>query len=370
MYLGLQNYLVDGILAYLEGLRPGRKPLRIKIVKSSFAGSLISSIIKCDMKVNLKALLITLILPVMAVAAEDSEILSAEKLIKQGQIPASKNIITQYLSSHDSPAAYEKVGTLYARNKKWEDAVHYLEIASNRAQGISSIWYKLGIAYHQSHKTDDAVAAFRKALALNPKSLVTIISLGEVLEFAEDRYDARQIYIEAGKKLGNNPEVVAKLCLLNYEDAYWKEAVKYCQIAVNINPKDEVSWAFLANSNYELQLRPKTFQVFKSAVAANPKSSLLHRARGLLFYREKSFEQAVVDLGYAAAQDPHDDEAMLFFARSLYELGRFNDARIAYNEACLMDRSYRSEFLAKERSLEKMHKDELANQYQENIDKL
>ena len=61
---------------------------------------------------------------------------------------------------------------------------------------------------------------------------------------------------------------------------------------------------------------------------------------------------------------------MLFFARTLFELGRYDDARIAYNEACQLDRSDRFEFLSKQRSLEKLHKDELASQYQEDIDKL
>jgi tetratricopeptide (TPR) repeat protein len=108
----------------------------------------------------------------------------------------TKDDVTKFLSKNDSPQAFEKVGVYYAKDKKWADAVHYLEIAKERDPKNAGILFKLAVAYHQNKRANESIEMFRAALKINPKSKATIIALGEVLEYENDAYDARLVYEE------------------------------------------------------------------------------------------------------------------------------------------------------------------------------
>jgi tetratricopeptide (TPR) repeat protein len=302
--------------------------------------------------------------------AADPAMVQVEKLIRAGQSDEAKSRIADYIKDHESAKGYIQVGDVYARLKKWDEAVHYISIATTRDENDAEAWYQLGLAQHQANQVDDAVTSLRRAISINRKWIKPVLALGEVLEYAHDRYDARNVYMDAEKKLGDRAEFRSKLCWLFFQDAFWAESIRECSRAHELNFKDARSWTLLAQAYYENQMRPQAFTIFKNLLHELPGTALAYKARGLDYYNEKSYELAVSDLGKAYGFDPTDDEAAIVMARSLFELGQYKLALTLYIEAARLDRAYRHELLAKQRELSKKGKDELAGDYQDALDKL
>ncbi|MBK9293654.1 MAG: tetratricopeptide repeat protein [Oligoflexia bacterium] len=315
----------------------------------------------------LKVNLIALFLSSQVFSSDISDI---ELLFRKNQTAQAKEKIAAYLSKNDSVKAYENIGALYSRLKNWNEAVHYFEIAHNRQSNSAVIKYKLAIAYHQNNNLEKAAEFLRGSIAINPKFLKAVFALADIMEASGSNYEARQVYQAALKKSGENQEIRSKLCVFDFKEAFWRAAVNNCSKAVEKNKKDTTAWALLATSYFELKSRDRAFEEFKEAMEKNKNSAVLHKARGLLFYREKSYEQAAQDLGKAAALDKFDEETVLFLARTLYELERFTDARVAYKEAARLDGTIRFEFQSKQKDLLKKNQINLASDYQESIDKL
>ncbi|MDZ4677335.1 MAG: tetratricopeptide repeat protein [Oligoflexia bacterium] len=315
-------------------------------------------------------ILIFLMLFAASAFARDELIETAEKLYRSGRVPEAKRMIANFITNNETAKGYVEIGHLYSRMRKWPEAVHYLSIATTREPKDAQIWYELGLAQHQNKNVDESIESIRRSISLNPKKSHSVFALGEILEYAHDRYEARQIYIAAIKKLGNQAAIRAKLCWVNYQDSFFAETIRQCSKAVELNPKDDVSWGLLGKTYFDSQVRDKAFKTFKKGLSLNPNSAPIHRARGLVYFEEKSWEQAAVDLGKAFGIDPLDDEAGVYLARALFETGSYEHALPIFSEACRLNRSYRFDFLAKQRDLMRKNLDEIASRYQEVLDTL
>jgi tetratricopeptide (TPR) repeat protein len=299
----------------------------------------------------------------------DAPLAEAEKLLRQGKTDDGKRIITTYITSHENAAGYIGVGSLYARVKWWPDSVHYLDIATKRDPKNALAWYELGLAQHQNKDVVGAIDSLRHSLRISSTTAKTYMALGQILELAGDRYDARSNYSAALTKTGQSALLHQRLCWLLYRDNYFEDAIKHCQAAVKLAPQDDMAWAVLGKSLYENHEKTEAFSVFQKVLAARPRSELTYKARGIIYLNEKTYEQAAADLGKAFAIDETDDEAAIGLARSLFESGRYADALPIYIEACKLDRRYRYELLAKQREVSRKNKEDLASQYQEAFDK-
>lgn len=320
----------------------------------------------------MKSLVFVLILlaQITAWGQAPTALTEAEKLFKSDQEEPAKKIVATYLTDNDGAPAYLFVGNLYARLKRWGDAVHYFEIATTRDPRNALAWYNLGLAHHQNKQVVEAVTALRKSLTISSKTPKSHLALGEILELAQERYEARNVYVAALRALGEKAEIRAKLCRLNFLDSFFKETIRECNKAVSLNAEDLVSWTILAKTYFDNQERDKSFQTFKKVIAKFPKQALPYRARGLIYFQERSYEQAANDLGKAFALDPFDDEGAIHLARAVFEMKNYDLAKNIYVEACRLNKEYRFEFLSKQRELLRLNKDEMASQYQEALESI
>lgn len=302
--------------------------------------------------------------------ARDATVVEIEKNLQAGKVEEAKLAVGKYLTSHDEGSAYNEVGNMYARLKRWPEAVHYYEILTQREPQNPRAWYQLGLAYHQNGKVDDAVKSLRQSLNIDSKSARTYSALGEMLELAHDRLDARNIYMTAIKKLGNQYEFVSRACKLNQRDFLLAQAIKDCKLAITLRPDDVVSMTLLARVYYDKSERDRAMALLKEVIGKFPKHPLAYRARGLIFYNEKAYEAAASDLGKAFGLDPYDDEAGIHLGRALFELSLYDIALQAFVESTRLNRTYRFEISTRQRDLLRKNKDAVAAQYQAAIEEL
>jgi predicted Zn-dependent protease len=306
--------------------------------------------------------------PVYAGDIQGDLLRNAESLFRAKKSEEAEQLISKFINNNNNAQAYVQTGNLFARLKRWDDSVHYLEIAVNRKVSDALAWYELGIAQHQSKKIDSAVASMRKSISISSTTQKSVIALGEILELARDRYDAREVYQMGIKKLGDRADLEAKLCWLNFQDTFFKESLITCSKAVKLNPKDFVSATLFAKTLYDSQRQDEAFKMFKGITDKFPRAALAYRARGLIYFQEKGFEQAVSDLGKAFALDAYDDEAGIHLARALFELKHYAQALPIFIEACRLNSVYRFEFITKQRELARKNLSVLASSYQAALD--
>lgn len=277
-------------------------------------------------------------------------------------------MVAQYLATNDSTGAHMTVGHLFMRLKMWPDAAHYYEIVTKRKDRHAKAWYLLGLAYHQQKKINEAIEALQKSLGISSKTRRTYDALGEALELNRTRHEARTVYENAIKKTGQAAKYYRRLCWLNFQDFFVKKAASSCRQAVARNPKDVQSQTLLAYTLYEQGKRKEALAKLSSAIKKYPQKSLPHHGRGLIYFKEKSYEAAVRDLGKAFGLDPMNDEAGIYLARAYFEIQQYDLALQIFIDTIRLNRSFRYELMTKQRELMRLNKNGIANKYMAAID--
>ena len=170
----------------------------------------------------------------------------------------------------------------------------------------NSYAYKgLGLTYAQLGKFDDAVSAFRKALALNPYYVDVRNDLGTALVLGGKRAEGKGEFLAAFNDPTNpTPEISAR----NLGQAYFEEK----------NYPEAVSWfrtSFTRNKSY-----PDPYLGFADAVSAMGRP-----------------EEALGPLEVAVKEAPSHASLLLALGEAYYRTGRFSEARGRLEEAARLD---------------------------------
>jgi len=159
----------------------------------------------------------------------------------------------------------------------------------------------LGLTYAQLRKFPDAIAAFRRALQLNPYYVDVRNDLGTALVLSGKRAEGKAEFLAAFNDPTNpTPEISAR----NLGQAYFEEK----------NYPDAVNWfrtSFTRNRAY-----PDPYLGFADAVGAMGRP-----------------EEAVGPLEVAVKEVPGDAALLLALGQAYYRAGRFTEARNRLEDA-------------------------------------
>ena len=90
--------------------------------------------------------------------------------------------------------AYFKLGTTYNRVERYQDAVANFQKATRYVHNQPMVYNNLAISYGKLGKTDEEIAALKKAVAMRPKYSIARFNLGMALLKKNDRTGARIQY--------------------------------------------------------------------------------------------------------------------------------------------------------------------------------
>lgn len=117
----------------------------------------------------------------------------AQSALKDHRLKAAEKSLLNILKiDHKNAGAYNRLGTIYARQKNLEDARECFEIASSLTPTLSSL-YNLGLVEYELSNWQAAANAFEKVIDLEPTA---------------PRYVA---FAKAQNKLGNPKKVISAL---------------------------------------------------------------------------------------------------------------------------------------------------------------
>jgi Flp pilus assembly protein TadD len=109
------------------------------------------------------------------------------------------------------PAGWANWGLLALRQRNFETATERLERARSLAPQNSDIQYLLGLLESSRGRSAEAVSALRKAVELDPASLIAVYKLAEEVERQGDEQSAAEVQSLMQKILAAQPDNIAAL---------------------------------------------------------------------------------------------------------------------------------------------------------------
>jgi Tfp pilus assembly protein PilF len=238
----------------------------------------------------------TLLFALRAAVAGLALALAAPVLFAQSKTSESK--------SSESEASFN-AGLTHLRESRPVLALEQFKKAIKEDARNAYAYKGLGLTYMQLGKPNDAVAALRKALELNPYYVDVRNDLGTALVLSGKRAEGKAEFLAAFNDPTNpTPEVSAR----NLGQAYLEEK----------NYPEAVNWfrtSFTRNGSY-----PDPYLGFADAVAAMGRP-----------------EEAVAPLETALKQVPGHPSLLLALGEAYYRTGRFTEARIRLEDASRRD---------------------------------
>src|SRR6267143_37219 len=111
----------------------------------------------------------------------------------------------------DEPAGWANWGLLALRQRNFDPAAERLERARSLAPENDQIYYLIGLLEKGRGRSPEAITALRKAIELNPKSLVATFALAEEIERQGDEQSAAEYQRLMQKILDIQPDNLAAL---------------------------------------------------------------------------------------------------------------------------------------------------------------
>ena len=235
------------------------------------------------------------------------------------------------------------LGTLASAHARVGDAkaAHAAADAAIAASATSSIAYLgKGDALSASGQPAEAVAAYRKAMELDPKNVSAQVGLVYALIASNKAAEARTVAQKASETDKNSGPAFAALGYaisaekkFDGNDPSWSDAIAQAQQGVFLAPKNPqvqmiVAKLFEARGNYD-----QAQVAYQAALAADPGFTPARTAIILTMFRRGDIDGALKAAGDLVKANPESPEANKVYGEFLARKGQFKEAIPALEKA-------------------------------------
>ena len=235
------------------------------------------------------------------------------------------------------------LGTLASAHARVGDAkaAHAAADAAIAASATSSIAYLgKGDALSASGQPAEAVAAYRKAMELDPKNVSAQVGLVYALIASNKAAEARTVAQKASETDKNSGPAFAALGYaisaekkFDGNDPSWSDAIAQAQQGVFLAPKNPqvqmiVAKLFEARGNYD-----QAQVAYQSALASDPGFTPARTAIILTMFRRGDIDGALKAAGDLVKANPESPEANKVYGEFLARKGQFKEAIPALEKA-------------------------------------
>jgi protein O-GlcNAc transferase len=241
----------------------------------------------------------------------------------------------------DDPAVQVQLGELYASDGRSDRAIEAFEkvvaLAPHWPQGL----FTLARLYEAEERDADAVQTYSQGLALDPHNVQAgnnyeklaikialkqdkpvVLTLGTDQKVEIDPHSATSYY-QLGLRYLRNDEAEA--------------AVVTLQQAIALQPSADVAHLFLGLAYTSLGVYVKAEAAYRRAIALRPTNPHAYNYLGLTYHQQQRYREALVAYRQALAQAPDYAVAYVNLAASHEALGQTVQALTAYRQALQYD---------------------------------
>ena len=192
---------------------------------------------------------------------------------------------------------------------------------------------ELGTSLARSGRLDEAIAAFREALSIEPRYATAYYNLGLSLLEKEQPREAADALESAVSLSPGDARAQRALGVALGQSGQQEEAVRALRRAVALDSRDVLSLQLLGRLLRERGELPEASAAIRSAIQLKPEEPWLHQELGFTLRAEGRLEEAVTALESAVELDSNLALAHYTLGVTLYEMGRRADAERELAEA-------------------------------------
>jgi tetratricopeptide (TPR) repeat protein/S1-C subfamily serine protease len=213
------------------------------------------------------------------------------------------------------------------------------------ADGDFAAWMNYGSQlWRIGGRHDDAIAAFQRAIDLDPQSHLAYYGLGLALQGDGQQSKAAQAFEQATVKKDNFIEAWRDWGLVLREADLLTEAIAKLTAAierdVNLNPGESRNFGlfFYRGATYsKLGKYDAAVADYDKALALNPDLAYAYNNRGFAYSNLGKYDAALADYGKALALNPDDAEAYYNRGVTYSNLGKYDAALADYGKALALN---------------------------------
>ncbi|MBI5085972.1 MAG: tetratricopeptide repeat protein [Acidobacteria bacterium] len=245
---------------------------------------------------------------------------------------------------------------------RYEQAIELLQPLAEKSPDDVSIRFNLALAYSLAGRDEDAVAGFRKVLALKAGLYEAQLNLGRLLVKQSRFGEAAPLLEEALAQRPTGGKAAYLLGRAYAGGGQWSKAVAALEKAAELDPAAMDIQLELAVACENAKLPEKAAAIYRrfpdnaparerlglilldsgdpagavehleAARSRSPSSALLY-ALATAYLRAKQPDQAIAAAGQLAAAEPADIRTRLFYGRLLRDQKRYDDAARQFEAA-------------------------------------
>jgi|GEM_PF-2066115 tetratricopeptide (TPR) repeat protein len=239
-----------------------------------------------------------------------------------------------------------------------EAALPPLQQLTEQAPQLAEGWFLLGLAYRELHRYEDALAAFERTLAREPKHAWALASKSYVLanmqRYAEDSRVSRQIkalpldtfqrglkQVEQMLAINANYQYgwYSKGSLLLYQNLFAK-ALKAFEQALTLNPSDPSAWNDKGGALSRLGRYEEALDAYNHSLAIIPSHAIAWSNTGTVLSKMKRYGEALHAYEQALTLNPAFTISWTNKGWAHYRIAQYSDALVAFDRALVFDPAY------------------------------
>jgi len=188
---------------------------------------------------------------------------------------------------------FYRKGFCYNAAKKYDSALAPLNRSNQLKNDYLNTWLELGFAHTRLKKGDEAIAYYRKAIDLDPKSHIGYNGIGEVYRDIKKNMDEAMSWYRKALEVKPRERKASYgigYCL-NSQQKY-SEAIPYLRTAIAEEATYVAAWVELGYSLYRTQAYAEAEEKLKQALVLNPKNENARYYLVLLYVTQKNKTKA------------------------------------------------------------------------------
>lgn len=238
-----------------------------------------------------------------------------------------KTLKTTHKAEH-----YNSLGNVCRRLSRWDEALAAYQKALEIQPDYAIAHCNIGIIYTALEKNEDAIAHLKKAIALNPDLLPALNQLGDIYLREEKYVEARDVLLQSVLKMPDQVESNHRLGIAYFKLHDFENARTQFEKVLILNYQHPEINQYLANTWLELRDHEKAMHYYFCQLEKNPYFETFYNV-GVLFMMKEKLQDALQYFNKAAELDPNDVATQLNMGNIYLKQQKIDHAIICYYQA-------------------------------------
>ncbi len=299
-------------------------------------------------------------------ASMNAQVVKANAFMKAGKSADAIKILKPMIS--DLPRhGLLALSKAYHAQKNYLEETRTLESAFAQNDKDYYIQTLLGGCYLANHELEKAADNFSAAKDLKGDYMPAYLGLAKTYEAKGQLDDARQIFNDMVQSFGSKKFFFNEICRLYAVEGSMQEGIMACQRATSFdsaNPGNHITLGHMLIENDQSQ---RGEMIILKAARQFKRSEAAQLAAASIRFKHQQWKDAADIYMQATIANPRSDEGYLGWGKSLFQMQKYPEAKVAIIKACTINKKYLGDLKNAIAELRQKDKSLLATQYEEGL---